>query len=214
MRSAPHLVRPLTFILPHHEQLWPRWALGLGLIAYDRLAGRSLPRARRLDLARSRCRRGAAPPLHRGLRRSPTASPTTPAWRSPMPSTPSRAVRASIRACAASSPSASATAGACRWSRGIDGEWTVVLARVLINAAGGQAGEVLDHVIHTSRHTPTRSDALQPDRRPARLTSSEVGYALPVAGGRVGPCGAARAGLHADRPGGRPARGRSGAAPR
>ena len=28
MRSAPHLVRPLTFVLPHHEQLWPRWALG------------------------------------------------------------------------------------------------------------------------------------------------------------------------------------------
>jgi glycerol-3-phosphate dehydrogenase len=51
MRAAPHLVRPLTFVLPHHEGLWPPWALGLGFFAYDRLAGRAMPRARRLDLA-------------------------------------------------------------------------------------------------------------------------------------------------------------------
>ena len=39
----------------------------------------------------------------------------------------------------------------------LDGEWTVVLARMLVNAAGAQAGDVLDHIIHTSRHTPTRA---------------------------------------------------------
>jgi len=38
---APHLVRPLRFILPHHQGLRPRWLLRAGLFIYDHLGGRT-----------------------------------------------------------------------------------------------------------------------------------------------------------------------------
>jgi glycerol-3-phosphate dehydrogenase len=51
LRAAPHIVRPLRLILPHHAGLRPRWLLRLGLFVYDHLgAGRTLPGARSLDL--------------------------------------------------------------------------------------------------------------------------------------------------------------------
>lgn len=51
LRAAPHIVRPLSFVLPHHRGLRPAWMLGLGLFLYDRLAGRgSLPRSARVRL--------------------------------------------------------------------------------------------------------------------------------------------------------------------
>ncbi|RAI00502.1 glycerol-3-phosphate dehydrogenase [Acuticoccus sediminis] len=49
---APHIIRPLRFVLPHHEGLRPTWMLRLGLFAYDHLGGRKLlPPTRTLDLA-------------------------------------------------------------------------------------------------------------------------------------------------------------------
>ena len=41
-RMAPHIIRPLRFVLPHHEGLRPAWLLRLGLFLYDHLGGRSL----------------------------------------------------------------------------------------------------------------------------------------------------------------------------
>jgi glycerol-3-phosphate dehydrogenase len=47
LKSAPHIIWPLTFVLPHHEKLRPRWMIRLGLFVYDRLGGRgSLPKSR------------------------------------------------------------------------------------------------------------------------------------------------------------------------
>ncbi|MGD1037812.1 MAG: glycerol-3-phosphate dehydrogenase [Roseiarcus sp.] len=37
---APHLVRPLRFILPYHKGLRPAWLLRLGLFFYDHIGGR------------------------------------------------------------------------------------------------------------------------------------------------------------------------------
>lgn len=37
---APHIVKPMDFILPHDEHLRPRWMIRLGLFLYDRFAGR------------------------------------------------------------------------------------------------------------------------------------------------------------------------------
>ena len=37
---APHIIRPLRFVLPHHEGLRPAWMLRLGLFLYDHLGGR------------------------------------------------------------------------------------------------------------------------------------------------------------------------------
>src|SRR5262245_45928506 len=48
---APHIVRPLQFILPVSEGQRPTWMIRLGLVFYDWLGRhKSLPRSRRLDL--------------------------------------------------------------------------------------------------------------------------------------------------------------------
>jgi glycerol-3-phosphate dehydrogenase len=52
-RMAPHIIRPLRFVLPHHAGLRPAWLLRLGLFFYDHIGGRKLlPPTRTLDLAR------------------------------------------------------------------------------------------------------------------------------------------------------------------
>ncbi|MDH3194962.1 MAG: glycerol-3-phosphate dehydrogenase, partial [Hyphomicrobiales bacterium] len=49
---APHIIRPLRFILPHHKGLRPAWLLRLGLFIYDHLGGRKrLPGTTTIDLA-------------------------------------------------------------------------------------------------------------------------------------------------------------------
>src|SRR5271154_2515575 len=50
-RIAPHVVKPLRFVLPHHEGLRPAWLLRLGLFLYDHIGGRHLlPPTRTVDL--------------------------------------------------------------------------------------------------------------------------------------------------------------------
>lgn len=47
--KAPHIVRPLRFVLPHRPRLRPAWTVGIGLWLYDHLARRSrLPSSRRV----------------------------------------------------------------------------------------------------------------------------------------------------------------------
>jgi glycerol-3-phosphate dehydrogenase len=49
--SAPHIIRPLRFVLPHHAGLRPGWMLRAGLFLYDHIGGRrSLPGTRRVSL--------------------------------------------------------------------------------------------------------------------------------------------------------------------
>ena len=67
LASAPHIVRPLRFVLPHlrGQRPWP--VIRLGLFLYDHLGGRRLlPGTRSLDLARD----PAGSPLRPGLRRA------------------------------------------------------------------------------------------------------------------------------------------------
>lgn len=39
-KIAPHIIRPLRFILPHHDGLRPKWLLRTGLFLYDHIGGR------------------------------------------------------------------------------------------------------------------------------------------------------------------------------
>src|SRR4051812_46916172 len=49
---APHIIRPLRFVLPHHAGLRPAWLLRLGLFLYDHIGGRHLlPPTRSVNLA-------------------------------------------------------------------------------------------------------------------------------------------------------------------
>ena len=63
-RIAPHVVRPLRFVLPHHKGLRPAWLLRLGLFLYDHLGARELlPPTTTLQLTRD----AAGAPLKRGV---------------------------------------------------------------------------------------------------------------------------------------------------
>ena len=42
LRSAPHIIRPMRFVMPHDPSLRPAWLVRLGLFLYDHLASRSL----------------------------------------------------------------------------------------------------------------------------------------------------------------------------
>ncbi|MCA1299640.1 glycerol-3-phosphate dehydrogenase [Stappia indica] len=62
--NAPHIIRPLRFVLPHQKGLRPRWLLRLGLFLYDHLGGRKLlPATKTLDLRRD----AAGQPLKPGF---------------------------------------------------------------------------------------------------------------------------------------------------
>ncbi|MEP6939763.1 MAG: glycerol-3-phosphate dehydrogenase [Rudaea sp.] len=53
LRSAPHIVRPLRFVLPHEPHLRPEWMIRAALLLYDNLGRRrahSLIHSRRVDL--------------------------------------------------------------------------------------------------------------------------------------------------------------------
>ena len=53
LRMAPHLIRPMRFVLPVEPGMRPSWLLRLGLFIYDHLGGRGLlPPTRSIDLAR------------------------------------------------------------------------------------------------------------------------------------------------------------------
>ncbi len=59
---APHIIRPLRFVLPHHDGLRPAWLLRLGLFLYDHIGGRNLlPPTRSVDLTRDEVGRPLIP---------------------------------------------------------------------------------------------------------------------------------------------------------
>jgi glycerol-3-phosphate dehydrogenase len=52
LQIAPHIIRPMQFVLPHVEGLRPRWQIRMGLFLYDYLGGRKrLPASRSVRLA-------------------------------------------------------------------------------------------------------------------------------------------------------------------
>jgi glycerol-3-phosphate dehydrogenase len=53
LAAAPHLVRPLRFVLPHDPLIRPAWLVRFGLFLYDHMARRHrLPACQRLDLTK------------------------------------------------------------------------------------------------------------------------------------------------------------------
>ena len=54
LNSAPHIIWPMRFVLPHSPTDRPAWMVRLGLFLYDHLGGRKrLPGTRTLDLSRA-----------------------------------------------------------------------------------------------------------------------------------------------------------------
>ncbi|MBJ7500934.1 MAG: glycerol-3-phosphate dehydrogenase [Sphingopyxis sp.] len=65
---APHIIRPLRFVLPYRDGLRPRWLLRLGLFLYDHIGGRrKLPATRSIDLRRHAAGRPLQPQYIKGF---------------------------------------------------------------------------------------------------------------------------------------------------
>ncbi|MDX1487253.1 MAG: glycerol-3-phosphate dehydrogenase [Acidiferrobacterales bacterium] len=68
LRVAPHLVRPLRFVLPHVSALRPAWMIRAGLFLYDHLSRRvSLPGSSWVNLRRSPFGAGLKPAFRTGF---------------------------------------------------------------------------------------------------------------------------------------------------
>ncbi|MCC7484116.1 MAG: glycerol-3-phosphate dehydrogenase [Burkholderiales bacterium] len=68
LRAAPHLVRPLRFVMPYARGLRPAWMIRAGLVLYDFLARRAtLPASRAVALRGSRWGAGLKPEFERGF---------------------------------------------------------------------------------------------------------------------------------------------------
>lgn len=68
LNTAPHLVRPLRFVMPHVPELRPAWMIRAGLWLYDMLARRqTLPGSAAVDLSSAPYNSGLQPSLHKGF---------------------------------------------------------------------------------------------------------------------------------------------------
>ena len=67
LRSAPHIMWPLRFVMPHAKGLRPGWMIRAGLLMYDRLGGKTtLPRSKGIDLLRTPYGAGLKTEFHKG----------------------------------------------------------------------------------------------------------------------------------------------------
>ncbi len=135
LRIAPHIIRPMRFVLPHRPEMRPRWMIRAGLFLYDNLARRvSLPGAETFS-----------------TRADPRAAPLCPEITSAFAYSDawvedSRLVVLNARDAArrgarvmVRTALASARRAAYAWTctlRAADGTEQEVRARVLVNAAG------------------------------------------------------------------------------
>ena len=140
---APHLVEPLRFVLPHHRDLRPAWLLRLGLFLYDHMGGRKLlPPTRVLNMKTHEVGKPLKPIFKKGFEYSDC-------WVNDARMVVLNARDAAIRG--ASINTRTKVVSAIRkdgvWEIDIEdtrtGETSLVLAKVLVNAAGPWVDEVL-----------------------------------------------------------------------
>lgn len=143
LKIAPHLVQPLTFVMPHVPELRPRWMIRAGLYLYDHLARRTrLPASHGIELAKSAYGAGLKPTLRKGFAYADCRVDDA------------RLVIANARA-ARDAGAQIATRTQCesakrvndRWRaqlRDSDGGARAVTARAIVNAAGPWVKEVLN----------------------------------------------------------------------
>ena len=154
LRMAPHVIRPMRFVLPPLPGMRAPLLLRFGLFLYDWLgaaqfaAGRRAPSISRIIRSASRSSGCSATASN-----IPTARSTMRGWSCSTRSTPPSAAPTSapVRVACASS---GATNG--NWCSIARGRREVVTARVLVNAAGPWIGEVAETVIRQPLKAPVR----------------------------------------------------------
>ena len=150
LRSAPHIMWPLRFVMPHdpdHASVRPAWLIRLGLFLYDHLARRAwLPDSRRVDLHKH----AAGAPLQSRFRQGFIYSD---GWVDDARLVVLTAIDAAARGATVLTRwrCVDAQRGADQWRltlRSAAGETRQVSARALVNAAGPWAAQFLGEHAH------------------------------------------------------------------
>lgn len=177
LRTAPHIVRPLEFILPDPPGGRPWWMIRLGLWTYDLLAGRgSLPRSR--GLKRGDPRGSALKPGHK-------LGSYWDAWVDDARLVALNAVDAAEHGAEIATRTAlvSARRDGEQWVAELS-DGRAVRAGTIVNAAGPWVAEVLNQRLETEAESRVRlikgSHILVP-----RLYEGEHGFILQQPDGRV-----------------------------
>jgi len=155
LRSAPHIMWPLRFVMPHDPSMRPAWMIRAGLFLYDHLARREvLPASRAIDLRRHATGAPLRPAYTRGFVYSD-------AWVDDARLVVLNAVDAAARG--ASVLTRTACIGARReassWQatlRQADGRERRLVARALVNATGPWAAQFLSEHVRGARSKPLR----------------------------------------------------------
>jgi len=155
LARAPHIIRPLKFVLPHEKGLRPLWLLRLGLFLYDHLA-----RRRRLEGSHMVSLAGDA--LGAPLRLSyKTGFTYADCWVDDARLVVANALDAYERGaaiCVGTRLVAARREGG-RWRARIahdSGRQEGVDARALVNAAGPWVSQVLEEALHAPSHKHVR----------------------------------------------------------
>ncbi|MGZ5083764.1 MAG: FAD-dependent oxidoreductase, partial [Usitatibacter sp.] len=68
LRLAPHIIRPLMFVLPYDASMRPVWMIRVGLWMYDHLGGRiTLPRSKAVGFPHMEFSAGLKPDIRSGF---------------------------------------------------------------------------------------------------------------------------------------------------
>jgi len=156
LRLAPHIIKPLRFVLPHHKGLRPVWLIRLGLFLYDHLGGRKLlPPSRFVNLSRDPAGTPLKPEYTGGFEYSDC-------WVDDARLVVLNAVDAARRGAdiRVRTKIVSAAREQDHWKLAtrdrISGRSATVLARALINASGPWISEVITRRIATDAKAPAR----------------------------------------------------------
>ena len=148
LKSAPHIMRPLRFVMPHDPSMRPVWMIRAGLFLYDHLARREvLGASRTVDLRRHPAGRALKPGFTRGFEYAD-------GWVDDARLVVLNAVDAAERGAAILTRwrCVDAVRGARHWDVRLRSQATgaerVVCARALVNAAGPWAGQFLAQQAH------------------------------------------------------------------
>jgi glycerol-3-phosphate dehydrogenase len=184
LRMAPHIIRPLRFVLPHHRALRPALLIRLGLFLYDHLGGREiLPASRTVDLTRTPAGIPLKPGYSRGFEYSDC-------WVDDARLVVLNAMDAARRGAVIRVRTEVVSA------RRSDGHWLVqckdtrsgaaetIAARALVNAAGPWISEVMTRRVGAHARSPLRL-VKGSHIAVARLFDHDCAYIFQNADGRV-----------------------------
>jgi glycerol-3-phosphate dehydrogenase len=154
LNNAPHLVRPMRFVIPHVASMRPAWMMRIGIKLYDFLAGRSvLPRSRAFRLANDPAGEPLKDSSGTGFEYSDCV--TDDARLVVLNAIDARQHGAEIRT---RTRLVTGRRAGRRWELELEsgGKREIIFVRALVNAAGPWAGQILGGPVHVMRKVKMR----------------------------------------------------------